>query len=274
MQLMERNHAVFDDHRVSGEYERVYQAAGQFLDRGEQAALTSIAASVRGRPVLDVGAGTGRLAPLLRLLSDDYQAIDYAPSMVEAFRRSYPGLDVAVGDARDLSRFEPARFGLVVFSNNGIDTVQHDERVQVLREFSRVTAADGRIVFSTLNRNGVSYDESPFQLRRRGAPPRTAAKALARDAVRRVMHPMSWPRSVANWQHARPLARDHGVWAVGPLAAHDFAPFVHFTTLTDLRELIAAAGLVTDTIHTENGEIVPETADDSVADYFTVVAHR
>ncbi|MCU1388440.1 MAG: Methylase [Ilumatobacteraceae bacterium] len=270
MQLMERNVEVFDHRRVSGGYERNYGQDARFLDLGEELAIQVAAEAMRGAPVLDVGAGTGRLAPLLRLLSAEYSAIDYAPNMVEGFRRCHPGVDVALGDARDLSRFESGTFGLVVFSNNGIDTVTHDDRLVVLREFARVLTPSGRIVFSSLNRNGMSYGESPFQLHRPGQP--RSMRALATTAARRVYRPLSLPRSVRNWRQAKPLAEDHGTWAVGALAVHDFAPFVHFTTLTDLRATVAAAGLVIEQIFDEAGGSIALDATESNADYFTLVA--
>lgn len=271
---MERNQAVFDQHDVARELERDFIRGGKFLDRGEQQALLFVAARVRGMRILDVGAGVGRLAPLLRLLSDDYIAIDYAPNMVDTFRRNLPGFDVSIGDARDLSRFADGSIGLIIFSNNGLDSASRDDRFLVMREFQRVISERGWIVFSTLNLHGVSYGESPFQLRRRGEPTIPAARAWARSAFDRVTRPMSWPRSVGNWRRLQRVAEDHCTWAIGPLAAHDFAPLVHFATLTDVRDMVRASGLTIERIFADDGTVIDATAADSTADYFTVVARR
>jgi SAM-dependent methyltransferase len=271
---MEHNNAVFDDRKIAAEFERDTRGVGRFLNAGEQVALLIAAKRARGLPVLDVGAGTGRLAPVLGLLSDEYVAVDYSPNMVDAFRRCHPDLTVSVGDARDLHQFDDASFGLVVFSNNGIDAVDRDERTGVVSELGRVVTGSGVVVFSTLNKHGVSYDENPFQLFRRGMAPAPAVRATIRGIANRVLHPLSGPHSIINWRRNKRVSRDCGTWAVGPLAAHDFAPLVHFTTLSDLRELVAAAGLQIESIWAEDGTIIEPTAADSTADCFTVVATR
>jgi SAM-dependent methyltransferase len=274
MRAMEHNNAVFDDRKIAAEFEQDTRLVGRFLNAGEQMALLIAANRVRGLPVLDVGAGTGRLAAMMRLLSDEYVAIDYSPNMVAAFQRCHPDLRAEIGDARDLHQFAADTFGLVVFSNNGIDAVDRTERVQVVREMGRVVSASGLVVFSTLNKNGVSYDENPFRLYRRGMAPAPAVRATVRGVANRVLHPMSGPHSVINWRRNKRVARDHGAWAMGALAAHDFAPFVHFTTLGDLRELVSSAGLVIESIWAEDGSSIDAAEPDSTADCFTVVAKR
>ncbi|MDQ1322424.1 MAG: hypothetical protein QG655_3671 [Actinomycetota bacterium] len=49
-----------------------YDAFQGWNEKGEMRVLMSIATEVRGKPVLDVGVGTGRTTSLLRLLTDDY----------------------------------------------------------------------------------------------------------------------------------------------------------------------------------------------------------
>jgi len=71
-------------------------------DIGEMKVLVSLAPALRGKPVLDVGMGTGRTTPLLALLADDYGGIDYAPSMVREAEAALPGFDLRVGDVRNL----------------------------------------------------------------------------------------------------------------------------------------------------------------------------
>src|SRR3954465_7082675 len=82
------------------------------LQRPEAVILNSIEMEVRDQPVLDLGVGSGRTTPHLRRISSKYTGLDYSPEMIATCRRSYPGVDFLVGDARDLSAFEAGSFGL------------------------------------------------------------------------------------------------------------------------------------------------------------------
>jgi len=112
---------------VAGEY-----AIEGWGDPGEVSAFALVADRSRGLPVLDLGVGGGRTTSLLRLMSSRYVGIDYTPELVELCRRRHPDADVRLGDARDLLGIDTGSFGLVVFSNNGIDAVDHQGRDQVL----------------------------------------------------------------------------------------------------------------------------------------------
>lgn len=160
---MDSNQALFNSGFVVSAYSVLARRPAGFWDRGEHAALLLASSRVRGRPILDVGVGTGRTTDVLRLISDDYAAGYYAPEMSAAFARSKPDVPIRLLDARDLSALDDDRFGPTVFSCNAIDAVSHDERWHVAAEIRRVTASDGLVIFSTLNKDGMSYREIPFQ---------------------------------------------------------------------------------------------------------------
>nr|WP_296763698.1 class I SAM-dependent methyltransferase [Rhodococcus sp. (in: high G+C Gram-positive bacteria)] len=272
MDRADHNQSVFDDPRVAAVYEAYAAPTEGFLDRGEAAALISAADVVRGTGILDVGVGGGRTTPLLRLMSADYTALDYSPNMIDAFRRSYPGLSALVSDARHMAEIDSGRYGLVLFSNNGIDTVEHGDRSSVLNEFRRVVAADGVVVFSTLNKDGPSFGESPFQIARPTEPVTVSPRGVIQSVGRRVLDPAGAVRRVKNWRRNRQRKEDHGAWAIGPLAAHDFAPVMHFTSLQDLRKLTEDAGFDVTAIYSDDGRQIPPEVTQSHADNFTVLA--
>jgi len=58
-----------------------------------------------------------------------------------------------VADARDLSQFRQEPFDFVIFSYNGIDNLDHDDRLKCLTQIRSVVKPDGAFVFSTHNRN-------------------------------------------------------------------------------------------------------------------------
>jgi 2-polyprenyl-3-methyl-5-hydroxy-6-metoxy-1,4-benzoquinol methylase len=61
-----------------------------WLEPGEQISVGSVAATLRGAPILDIGVGGGRTAPLMREISANYCGIDFAPAMLDVARRRFP----------------------------------------------------------------------------------------------------------------------------------------------------------------------------------------
>lgn len=163
------------------------------------------------------------------MLSEDYTAVDYSPNMIDAFRRSFPGLPAYVTDARRMVEIDSGRYGLVLFS-------------------------------------------SPFQLSR----PTRRMKVSLRDAIvavgRHALDPPASIRRVKNWRRNCHRSEDHGTWAVSPLAAHDFGPIMHFTSLHDLRLLIHDTGFDVAEIYGDDGVPIGLDVARSQADNFTVVA--
>jgi SAM-dependent methyltransferase len=251
-----------------------FAAAEGWLDAGERAALLWVAPHVRGQPVLDIGVGSGRTASLLRLMTDSYVGIDYSPEMVKLCRFLHPDLAVDVGDARDLRHFPAASFGLVAFSNNGIDAVGHQERATVLGEFARVLGPGGFLVFSSLNKDGRSYGERPWQLHRPTEPLTFDAERIVHHVARAVLRPRRLAERYRRYFSLRRQSHDEATWALGPLQAHDFRLLAHFGTVGALRREVTDAGFEIDAVFADSGLAVDWTEEHSAADYFQVVAHR
>ena len=171
---------------------------------------------------------------MLKLLSDRYIGIDYSASMVAVCKQKYPETDIRLGDATDLSEFDDHSFDFVFFSFNGIDTMSEQDRVKVYRAVHRVLDMDGLFAFSTLNKNGRSYAETPFQLHRPGQPWDRSAKAAANLLLRNSRDPLRLPRRCRNWWNTRSEALDVNGWGTCTLAAFDFTLVNHFVTLPRL----------------------------------------
>lgn len=121
------------------------------LTPAEQTALGRVAAMACGKPILDIGFGGGRTVDPLLAISTDYLGIDYCQEMVDACRREHPGVRLQLADARDLSQLQPDSIALAVFSCNGIDMVNHSDRLVILAQVHRVLRRGGAFVFSTHN---------------------------------------------------------------------------------------------------------------------------
>jgi len=213
-------------------------------DPGEPGALILAADLARGRPVLDLGVGGGRTTALLRLVSSAYIGLDYTPELVELCRQRHPDADIRLGDARDLTGLDDGSVGLVVFSNNGIDAVDHEGRGRVLSEAHRVLGPGGILCYSTLNKDGPLFGAHPGTApgitweigSLRPIAPDTDADGTA-DGEETIVGEAGM-RAVRNWRRLRDRTRDEGDWGLAPFAAHQFGLLTHFVTLTGaVREL-------------------------------------
>ncbi len=242
-------------------------------DNGEAVAMALAAARIRGMPALDVGVGTGRTVPMMRLLTDDYVAVDYSPRMVDVCRQKY-GVDVRVADARDLSQFVDSQFAFVMFSNNGIDALGHGDREIALRELMRVLQPGGVLLFSTLNKDGVSYDERPWQLHRRGERMHFSMRRSLALLVHGRGRATRRFRSHLNWRRQRNAVESHDDWAIGCLAAHEYRLLVHFITARGLSRELAGLGVGVEGVFARSGAVVDLSQELSHADCFHVVARK
>lgn len=165
-----------------------YYASRDGLFPAELAIVCEIEPWLIGGKVLDIGIGGGRTTVPLATLARKYVGVDYSEEMIVACRTRFAGhplrdrMTFAVADARDMSMFGADEFDVVVFSFNGIDSVRHDDRMQILREIYRVLKPGGRFFFSTHNANCID-DLFAMHL---STNPRELARAVRKWVLLRV----------------------------------------------------------------------------------------
>ncbi len=244
---------------------RWFEGYEGWSDRGEQLATESIADEMAGRRILDLGVGAGRTVPLLRAISLQYVGIDFSAAMVDASQRKHPDARIEVGDARDLSRFADGSFDLVVFSWNGIDAVDHEDRALVLREVARVLGPDGVFLFSTHNERGRGCGEKPWTVKRDDLRhPRRIAGLM-----------FGFPRNMRNHRRFRHMDTTGEGWSMRNAAAHHFGLVIHYTTIEQqLAELRGAGFDKIQVLGNELGDVMHAQADTSGAWWFQIIARR
>jgi SAM-dependent methyltransferase len=245
-----------------------FEGNAGYVHEGERVGFEHVRERLRGRPVLELGVGTGRTVGFTAPLSKEYLAVDYLPEMVEACRANHPGVRVELGDARTLDGVPSGHYGLVTFSFAGIDAVSHDDRARVLRAVRRVLADDGMFFFSTLNLDGPEYRERPWHV-----PLKLSRNPLVL-AVRALKAARWATKDLVRWARARRMQQTGPGWAVAPLSAHGFGIVAHYTTLAHQLDELAAAGFVRDplVLDAATGAPIALGADTSGSTIFHIVA--
>jgi SAM-dependent methyltransferase len=198
--------------------------------------------------VLELACGGGRLTGYLAVLASRLEAIDISPAMVEHCRRVYPGLDVRVGDLRDLSPFAGRRFDAIVAGFNVIDIADHDERLALLRELRTLIEPPGILVISSHNLAFAPRLPTPWRIR-------------SREPLRMARNLSAVPRRVRNRRRLRPLERRADGYAILNDDANDFG-LLHYWTTRDAQEAqFAETGFTLVECLDEAGGVVPRGAD-------------
>jgi SAM-dependent methyltransferase len=203
--------------------------------------------------MLDLGVGAGRTA-YFAAVARSYVGLDYSPRMVARSRERIgesPEVRFLEGDARDLSMFDAASFDVVLFSFNGIDAVDHDDRQRILREVRRVLRCDGVFYFSSHSLS--AFNVSSFHL-----PP---------VSVRR---PLTWTyrsgRALVKWWRLRTIHRrtpfedfrQRG-WAKLVDGTHGFRFQNYYVMPAAQAGQLEAAGLSLEAVYDRQGRCVEVT---------------
>ncbi len=132
--------------KVVNEYKR-YE-----LNLPERAILSSLKDKWHNTRMLDIGVGAGRTSYTFSAIVKEYTGIDYSSPMVLESKKKIgeeKNIHFDVCDASDLSRFYNDKFDFILFSQNGIDSVDHDTRLKILSEVRKILDVNGYFFFST-----------------------------------------------------------------------------------------------------------------------------
>lgn len=133
--------------------------------KGEMDHINACMDLIKNGRILDIGVGAGRTTAVIQPVAKEYIGIDYSETFVAITKEDHPAADIRHGDARDLSAFEDNSFDVVLFSFNGIDYIDLEGRLKVIREVNRVLKPKGKFIFSTHNREVDSFNKFTSTLR-------------------------------------------------------------------------------------------------------------
>jgi len=151
----QKNKQTYESNRIVTYYSQLNQ-----LQPAEAAILKLFASDWHKLKMLDIGVGGGRTTQHFAPLVDKYIGIDYSPPMIisckKKFQVDYPKALFQVADARNLSQFADNTFDFILFSFNGIDYVEHSDRLKILYEINRVSKPGGYYFFSSHNLTAIT----------------------------------------------------------------------------------------------------------------------
>lgn len=158
-----------------------YFKALRGLQKPEADVLERVAPTASDKRMLDIGVGGGRTTAHFAPHFFEYVGIDSAEPMVQAcrkrFTKSMDNGHFEVSDVRSMTRFANATFDFILFSYNGLDYINHEDRLRALREIRRVAKKGARFLFSSHNLDALRQKRL-WKLWRSNPP---AQEVLARD---------------------------------------------------------------------------------------------
>jgi len=245
--MLDNNQAIFDS--VADSYEELS------LFPAEREALRRLRDRLPEISMLDIGVGAGRTGYTFAPLVERYVGVDYSERMIARSRRllaGEPGVELLVADARDLSEIEGA-FDFALFSFNGIDAVNHDDRLRVLTQIRSKLRPDGLFLFSS-----HSLGALPLSPRRRRGRRKASHKALQ---LAEFGYDLRYGQLIrrSNRQLDMRTARQRG-WTVVRDPAHGFRLDVYYIDPVAQLEQLAEADLEAVAVIDEHGVEVDPSA--------------
>jgi len=128
------------------------------LQKPEQFILDEIHTELTGCNMLDIGVGGGRTTFHFAPMVKNYHGIDISNNMIKKCREKYGhwnNVKFDVASVVDLKMFEDSTFDFVLFSFNGIDYINNEDRHSALKEIKRVLKPHGMFVFSSHNYDAI-----------------------------------------------------------------------------------------------------------------------
>ena len=114
-------------------------------DKVSDCELDIIKTYFKGKDILDIGCGIGRVTSEINKLGYNVIGIDNAPKLIEKAKRLHKHIKLKVMDATELD-FKNNSFDIVYL---GYNTIDYTDRLKVLKEVYRVLKKGGLIIYSS-----------------------------------------------------------------------------------------------------------------------------
>jgi ubiquinone/menaquinone biosynthesis C-methylase UbiE len=138
---------VLDSDDGYNKYAKYYDKDWFFLDSFERGELFHLLGDLRGKKVLDVGCGSGRIIADLRKFGATVVAADISESMVHSTKKKFPDIEVIISDVADMP-FEDNSFDFVIATF----LIVHLKFLEpAFNEVNRVLKPGGSFILTNIN---------------------------------------------------------------------------------------------------------------------------
>jgi len=124
-----------------------YNKKEKYLNSFEQGKLFPLLGDIKGKKVLDAGAGTGRLTVELARLGAEVTVLDISEEMLKILQKKNPKVKIVVGDVENMP-FEKESFDLVVAA---FVIVHLKNPIRFFDEVYRVLKDGGKFLVTNIN---------------------------------------------------------------------------------------------------------------------------
>jgi ubiquinone/menaquinone biosynthesis C-methylase UbiE len=243
------NYDAYNRPDIVADYARLAE-----LFPSEIVALDRLRQLMPGPSVLDIGVGGGRTTIAFSEQASRYIGIDYSPAMILACERRFASsavpLEFCLGDVRQLT-YGAGSFNFVLFSYNGIDYLDHNDRLKALREIYRVCAPGGIFCFSSHNMWSLNHVYGAPLTNRRGVYRKLTG--ILNWAVLRTANPPL--RELLSKRHA--MVND---------GAHGFRLSTYYADPNEVLSQLADVGFDSVTVYDLCGDVVEQPVADNCTD--------
>jgi SAM-dependent methyltransferase len=215
----------------------------------ERALLGRLRDDLSQLEMLDIGVGAGRTGYTFAPLVKRYVGIDYSPRMIDRARAllgENGRVELRVADARNLASVEGS-FDFALFSYNGIDAVEHEDRLRILAEVRDKLKPGGLFFFSSHSLGALPLSER----RRRGRHRSTRLPWQVAEFVLDLGY--GWRARRSNRMLDLGAARQRG-WAIVRDPAHGFSLDVYYIDPATQEAQLREIGLDPVAVIDEHGE--------------------
>lgn len=153
---------VFDSKEGYDKYAKLYDKKLEFLNSFEKNMLMKMAGDVKGKKVLDIGCGTGRLARVLIEKNADYTGVDISEEMLKIAKKKNTKGKFLEADIEELP-FEDESFDVIICA---FVIVHVGDLKEAFREAYRVLKKGGIFVVTNINQKKAPklFDADGFPL--------------------------------------------------------------------------------------------------------------
>lgn len=146
---MELNQETYNKEDVIAQYDQFH-----FLFKAERKIFDQLDSALKNASVLDIGIGAGRTTEYLANTCYTYVGIDYSQNFISLCKKKFSllkNVSFEFADARSMPQFADDSFDFILFSFNGIDSIDIEGRNLVLKECKRLLKNGGFFCFSFHN---------------------------------------------------------------------------------------------------------------------------